>query len=399
MMDAGAGGASDASGHGERTTTRHRAASAGRQQQSHNNDDSASSPPSQSGTGQTVSPPPPPPEASARMELPTPREIFDGLNEYVIGQRNVKIALSVGVHNHYKRLVVREAQEAAAHLRNLQDIHAQRQREAMMDDGAQRLREERRRVGTTATRTRREGHLGVGLDDTTGAEGGESYDDARARFREPSIADLGLNSFGRSGPTTIVTPPPPPPTTPLASDAPPADGEVVAAGGKDDDDALSSPFCETPDIPNDAPEDAMSISNPNHDIGPEVEDCELDKSNIIIIGPTGSGKTLLVKTLAKLIDVPLVIADATCLTQAGYVGEDVESILFKVSFFFNVMRRRARSKYSGYTFIWRGRSKDSSALLTSCVAFRLFPTPLPVFFSFVSFTSRADRTWNAASGA
>lgn len=46
--------------------------------------------------------------------------------------------------------------------------------------------------------------------------------------------------------------------------------------------------------------------------------------------PTGSGKTLLVKTLAKLIDVPLVIADATCLTQAGYVGEDVESILLKL---------------------------------------------------------------------
>jgi ATP-dependent Clp protease ATP-binding subunit ClpX len=49
-----------------------------------------------------------------------------------------------------------------------------------------------------------------------------------------------------------------------------------------------------------------------------------------LLGPTGSGKTLLVKTLARLIDVPLVIADATCLTQAGYVGEDVESILFKL---------------------------------------------------------------------
>ncbi|EED90377.1 predicted protein, partial [Thalassiosira pseudonana CCMP1335] len=111
--------------------------------------------------------------------LPTPKEIYDGLNEYVIGQRNVKIALSVGVHNHYKRISVVEAQQSAL--------------QAM-----------------------------------------------------------------------------------------------------------------------------------------QVEDCELDKSNIIIIGPTGSGKTLLVKTLAKLIDVPLVIADATCLTQAGYVGEDVESILFKL---------------------------------------------------------------------
>jgi ATP-dependent Clp protease ATP-binding subunit ClpX len=50
----------------------------------------------------------------------------------------------------------------------------------------------------------------------------------------------------------------------------------------------------------------------------------------VLLGPTGSGKTHLVKTLARLIDVPLVIADATCLTQAGYVGEDVESVLFKL---------------------------------------------------------------------
>mmetsp|Transcript_52751 Transcript_52751/g.78191 ORF Transcript_52751/g.78191 Transcript_52751/m.78191 type:complete len:528 (-) Transcript_52751:149-1732(-) len=61
-----------------------------------------------------------------------------------------------------------------------------------------------------------------------------------------------------------------------------------------------------------------------------IDTCKIDKSNITIIGPTGSGKTLLVKTLAKLIDVPIVIADATCLTQAGYVGEDVESILLKL---------------------------------------------------------------------
>ncbi|MGM0603518.1 MAG: ATP-dependent Clp protease ATP-binding subunit ClpX [Bacillota bacterium] len=62
----------------------------------------------------------------------------------------------------------------------------------------------------------------------------------------------------------------------------------------------------------------------------KIDDVELQKSNILMVGPTGCGKTLLAQTLAKIIDVPIAITDATSLTEAGYVGEDVENILLKL---------------------------------------------------------------------
>ncbi len=95
----------------------------------------------------------------------------------------------------------------------------------------------------------------------------------------------------------------------------------------------------------------LAVSVYNHYkrvMAPEEDDgVELQKSNIIMVGPTGSGKTYLAQTLAKIINVPFAIADATTLTEAGYVGEDVENILLKL------------------IMILRGRSTGSSTSMRS----------------------------------
>jgi ATP-dependent protease Clp ATPase subunit len=186
--------------------------------------------------------------------MPTPKEVMAGLDQYVIGQRNVKMALAVGVYNHYKRLLCAEQNQNNSN------------------------------STTTAS--------GVGNSGSSNSNNHQHHHYQNS----PLGMEIALSHFGES---TI-----------------PNDG-----GGE------QPPQYTTP-----APEITTSSSSENGAaVGVRVlEDCEIEKSNILLLGPSGSGKTLLVKTLAKLIDVPLVVADATCLTQAGYVGEDVESILFKL---------------------------------------------------------------------
>ncbi|MGA1361079.1 MAG: ATP-dependent Clp protease ATP-binding subunit ClpX, partial [Gemmatimonadaceae bacterium] len=88
-------------------------------------------------------------------------------------------------------------------------------------------------------------------------------------------------------------------------------------------------------IGQDAAKKALAVAVYNHykrvnSGAKREEEVELDKSNILLLGPTGVGKTLLAQTLARMLDVPFTIADATTLTEAGYVGEDVENILVRL---------------------------------------------------------------------
>ena len=117
------------------------------------------------------------------------------------------------------------------------------------------------------------------------------------------------------------------------------DGYTTAADGIDSMDELPTPkeihdVLDQYVIGQEAAKVALSVSVYNHykrlDQPVDDDGVEIEKSNIIMVGPTGTGKTLIAKTIARILDVPFTIVDATVLTQAGYVGEDIESLLTRL---------------------------------------------------------------------
>mmetsp|Transcript_17577 Transcript_17577/g.32308 ORF Transcript_17577/g.32308 Transcript_17577/m.32308 type:complete len:743 (-) Transcript_17577:160-2388(-) len=215
-------------------------------------------------------------------ELPfstkTPRELYNGLGEYVVGQERVKKMLAVSVHSHYSILAFNDRQRSLRLERQNLEKRAQKEAHSIrlwMNENLNK--DDSAHVDADSPVS--------GMENMASLNGRPRQDDPLV-WRDINVSELSADLAKQS----------------------------VSASQADS----RSP--------------SPSLGNGNA-LGSLVEDLDvtqLDKSNVLLIGPTGSGKTLMAKTLARMTGVPLVIFDATSLTQAGYIGEDVEAILYKL---------------------------------------------------------------------
>ncbi|KAG1679815.1 hypothetical protein FOA52_012727 [Chlamydomonas sp. UWO 241] len=224
--------------------------------------------------GQTVS------SASATPGLglgkvPTPRQIVEALDQYVVGQARAKRVLAVATHNHFLRVAAK--QRAAA---------------------------------------------GQSLAAALGSQQAAQAQQAPVHARgEPAphgvpVSLAGMHTQGEADRLRAQS---------LAVEYPPGSSQGLGDGHP-----ATSAHVRTHAAPASASPSSASTPFTPFGVGGVDGGLELDKSNVVMLGPTGSGKTLLAKTLARLVNVPFAMADATTLTQAGYVGDDVESILHKL---------------------------------------------------------------------
>eukprot|EP00871_Galdieria_phlegrea_P000176 jgi/Galph1/1159/GphlegSOOS_G5830.1 len=204
------------------------------------------------------------------QNFPTPKKIYEGLSEYVIGQEKAKRVLSVAVYNHYKRVALNE------YLASLSSENSE--------------------PGESSNRGN-----GGGSGNFEGRSSEFRVGDVQSPSSE-ELASIVPQRLGFPSRHSIIHP-----GTSIPGGYPSASVAANTNSGKSSGSRINI--------------SAEAVTE--HEV-------ELEKSNILIIGPTGSGKTLLAKTLARQVNVPFVIVDATTLTQAGYVGEDVESILYKL---------------------------------------------------------------------
>jgi endopeptidase Clp ATP-binding regulatory subunit ClpX len=225
--------------------------------------------------------------------IPTPSDMLQMLNQDVIGQEDAKKVLSVAVYNHYKRVRLldeRKMQEEDASFSGL--LSAQRSQGGPSFDPS----------GDT---------IGMTTLTTSPPPGSSSAGTYGSGYK--GMAPMGHSTFGQ--------------------------GHKDAAGKKQSAESFTA---VRPSEEEQEQEASDNSSDDNNDMCLDScyvkgwfrpgfnDDVEPGKSNILMLGPTGSGKTLLAQSLANLVNVPLVLSDATALTQAGYVGEDVENILSKL---------------------------------------------------------------------